>query len=64
LVGVDTVFLSLGGAAKILCFELAKELDVRMFDFGAMLRALTFSGSPGNLATTLNALTIFLSSAV
>jgi hypothetical protein len=49
--GVDTVFLSLGGAAKILCVELAAELGVRMFDSGAMLRALTYSGSDGNRAT-------------
>jgi hypothetical protein len=48
--GVDTVFLSLGGAAKILCVELAEELGVRMFDSGAMLRALTYSGSDGNRA--------------
>jgi hypothetical protein len=47
---LDTVFLSLGAAAKILCVELADELGVSFFDFGAMLRALTYSGSPGNLA--------------
>ncbi len=47
---VDTVFLSLGGAAKILCVELAEELGVRMFDAGAMLRGLTYSGSDGNRA--------------
>ncbi|NIO40764.1 MAG: hypothetical protein GTO41_11645 [Burkholderiales bacterium] len=46
--GVDTVFVSLGGAAKILCVELASELGVRMFDFGALLRGLTYSRSPGN----------------
>lgn len=45
---LDTVFVSLGGAAKILCVELAEELGVRMFDAGAMIRALTYSGSPGN----------------
>lgn len=49
--GVDTVFLSLGGAGKILCVELASELGVRMFDAGSMLRALTYSGSDGNRAT-------------
>ena len=48
--GVDTVFLSLGGAAKILCAELAMELGVRLVDSGAMLRALTYSGSDGNRA--------------
>jgi hypothetical protein len=48
--GVDTVFVSLGGGAKILCAELAEELGVRMFDFGGSLRALTSSGSDGNRA--------------
>ena len=46
----DTVFVSLGGAAKMLCVELAKELGVCMFDAGSMLRALTYSGSDGNRA--------------
>ena len=46
---VDTVFLSLGGG-KILCVELAEELGVRIFDAGAMLRSLCYSGSDGNRA--------------
>jgi hypothetical protein len=45
---LHTVFLSLGGASKILCAELSREEDVRMFDAGSMLRALTYSGSDGN----------------
>jgi hypothetical protein len=48
---IDTMFLSLGGAAKILCCELAEELGVRAIDFGASLRSLTYSGSDGNRAT-------------
>ena len=44
----DTVFLSLGGAAKILAFEIARESGVRALDFGSVLRALTFSGSDGH----------------
>lgn len=43
----DTLFLSLGGAAKILCFELAEELGIRAIDFGSTLRSLTYSGSDG-----------------
>lgn len=42
-----TVFLCLGGYAKILAYELAVEEGVRTFDFGSMLRALTYSGSSG-----------------
>ncbi len=42
-----TVFLSLGTAAKIICTELANKTGIRMFDFGSMLRAMTYSGSPG-----------------
>lgn len=45
--GIDTIFLSLGGAAKILCHELAEELGIRAIDFGSALRSLTFSGSDG-----------------
>jgi len=45
---LDTVFISLGGAAKILCYEIARHIPIIAFDFGAMLRALTYSGSPGN----------------
>lgn len=42
------LFLSLGGASKILCQELAEETGVCAIDFGAGLRALTYSGSDGN----------------
>lgn len=45
---IDTVFLSLGGGAKILCNELARELNINAVDFGAMLRAFTYSGSDGH----------------
>jgi len=45
---LDTLFLSLGGGAKILGFELSRELGVCCFDFGAMMRALTYSGCDGN----------------
>lgn len=44
---VDTIFLSLGGAAKILCHELADELGIRAIDFGSTLRSFTYSGSDG-----------------
>lgn len=43
----DTVLLSLGGGAKILCYELAAELGVCAIDFGSALRGLTYSGSDG-----------------
>jgi hypothetical protein len=43
----DTVFLCLGGAAKILCFEIAEQVGVCAIDWGSMLRALTYSGSDG-----------------
>lgn len=43
----DTILVSLGGAAKILCYELAEELGVRAIDFGSALRGLTYSGSDG-----------------
>jgi hypothetical protein len=46
----DTVLLSLGGAAKILAFELATELGIRVVDSGSLLRALTYSGSDGQAA--------------
>ncbi len=49
--GVDTLFLSLGGGAKILCHELARSLHVTAIDFGAFLRSLTYSGSDGNRAS-------------
>ncbi len=48
---IDTLFLSLGGGAKILCFELARELGIRAIDFGACTRSLTYSGSDGNRAS-------------
>lgn len=44
----DTIFVSLGGVAKILCYEMAMESNIRAVDFGSMLRALTYSGSSGN----------------
>lgn len=47
---LDTLFLSLGGGAKILGFELSRELNICCFDFGAMTRALTYSGCDGNRA--------------
>ena len=34
---LDTLFLSLGGGAKVLCYELSGECDICAFDFGAML---------------------------
>lgn len=43
----DTILLCLGGAAKILCFEIAQENQVCAIDWGSMLRALTYSGSDG-----------------
>src|SRR6184192_2299928 len=45
---LDTLFLSLGGGAKILAYELSRELGICCFDFGAMIRALTYSGCDGN----------------
>jgi hypothetical protein len=45
---LDTVFLSLGGGAKIIGYELSRELNVRFFDFGSLTRALTYSGCDGN----------------
>jgi hypothetical protein len=45
---LDTLFLSLGGGAKILGFELSRELGICCFDFGAMTRALSYSGCDGN----------------
>ncbi len=44
---VDTLFLSLGGAAKILSYELAEELEIRAIDWGSLMRGLTYSGSDG-----------------
>jgi hypothetical protein len=45
---LDTLFISLGSGAKIIGFELSRELGICCFDFGAMLRALTYSGCDGN----------------
>lgn len=45
--GADTLFLSLGTGAKILCAELAAERGIRAIDFGSMMRALTYAGSSG-----------------
>ena len=47
---LDTLFISLGGGAKIIGFELSRELGICCFDFGAMTRALTYSGCDGNRA--------------
>jgi hypothetical protein len=45
---VDTLLLSLGGGAKILGYELSRELGICCFDFGSMIRALSYSGCDGN----------------
>jgi hypothetical protein len=45
---IDTLFLSLGGGAKIICSELAQELGICAFDFGGLMRGLTYSGSDGH----------------
>jgi len=45
---LDTLFLSLGGGAKILAYELSRELGICCFDFGSMIRAFTYSGCDGN----------------
>jgi len=45
---IDTAFISLGGAAKILCVDLAKTTGIRAVDFGALMRSLCFSGSDAN----------------
>lgn len=47
---LDTIFISLGSGAKILGFELSRELGICCFDFGAMTRGLTYSGCDGNRA--------------
>ncbi|MEQ1862043.1 MAG: hypothetical protein ABMA13_19160 [Chthoniobacteraceae bacterium] len=44
---IDTVFLALGGAAKIVGHELAQELRVCTIDWGSALRALAYCGSAG-----------------
>lgn len=45
---IDTAFISLGGGAKILCYELAEEHNIATFDFGSLMRGLTYSGSDGH----------------
>jgi hypothetical protein len=45
---IDTLFLSLSAWAKILGYELSRELGICCFDFGSMLRVLTYSGCDGN----------------
>lgn len=47
---IDTVFLSLGAGAKILCVNLARELGIHVIDFGAFMRTLCYSASDGNRA--------------
>jgi hypothetical protein len=47
---LDTLFIALGGGAKILCYELSREQNICTFDFGSMLRALTYSACDGNRA--------------
>ena len=44
---IDTLFLCLGGAAKIICHELAQELTIRALDWGSMMRGLAYCGSAG-----------------
>jgi hypothetical protein len=46
-VGADTLLLSLSSPAKILCQEIATELQIRCFDLGSILLALTYSATPG-----------------
>jgi len=45
---IDTIFLSLGGTAKILCHEITEELGVTTIDWGSLIRALAYSGSRGD----------------
>jgi hypothetical protein len=44
---IDTLFLSLGGAAKPICHELSQELNICAADFGSMMRGLAYCGSSG-----------------
>lgn len=44
---IDTLFLCLGGAAKIICHELSQELNIRAIDWGSMMRGLAYCGSAG-----------------
>jgi hypothetical protein len=48
---IDTVFLSLGAGAKILCVDLARDLGIHAIDFGAGMRSLCYAGSEGLRAT-------------
>ncbi|CAD5961935.1 putative glycosyltransferase RF_0543 [Planktothrix tepida] len=48
---IDTVFISLGGCAKILCYEIAQQLQVTTIDWGSILRGLAYSGSRGDSYT-------------
>jgi hypothetical protein len=45
---VDTVFLALGGLAKIVAVELAAATGVRTVDIGGALRGLCYAGSDGH----------------
>ena len=45
---IDTLFLSLGGAAKPICHELSRELNICAIDFGSMMRGLAYCGSSGS----------------
>lgn len=45
---IDTAFVSLGGGSKILCYELSEQHKIATFDFGSLMRGLTYSGSDGH----------------
>lgn len=49
---VDTLFLSLGGCAKILCYEIALELGICTIDWGNLPRALAYSATAGQSTRT------------
>lgn len=44
---IDTLFICLGGAAKILCKEISEENKICAFDAGSAMRALSFAASEG-----------------
>lgn len=46
--GASVLFISLGGAAKILCHELAEECGLICLDWGSMMRGLSYCGSNGH----------------
>ena len=46
--GASAIFISLGGAAKILCHELAEEHGLICLDWGSMMRGLSYCGSNGH----------------